>query len=212
MGSVPQRRTAAAHGSDGRRQAAEGQGGSQSRSGGLWHPRDTEDHCGAAAPGHGDHCGPRGQPDAQRHQHDALGDNPSPNGRQLDGAAAQGGDYAYYLDYTTTFEVASPKDLWTRIILGLLYYAAAVMAARIVAELVLCIFVLKDHFVGKVVFHRDRAAEPEPVLAAAEPPAKFHHTDTSGGEEEEEEEFVGNSNAAGGSARKRKDKVGYQAV
>ncbi len=57
----------------------------------------------------------------------------------------------YYLDYTTTFNIASPRDLWISIIVGLIYLAVAAVISRIVCELVLAVFVAKDHFVGKRV-------------------------------------------------------------
>jgi hypothetical protein len=57
----------------------------------------------------------------------------------------------YYLDFTASFNIATPRDLWQNIIVGIIYLAVAAVASRIVCELVLAAFVAKDHFVGKRV-------------------------------------------------------------
>jgi hypothetical protein len=84
----------------------------------------------------------------------------------------------YYLEFTTSFAIASPKDLWVNIIVGVLYWCVAAVISRIVCELVLAVFVAKDHFVGKHVRRAQRAvvaAAPAPSMddqsaAAAQPP------------------------------------------
>ena len=70
----------------------------------------------------------------------------------------------YYLEYTTGFDVVSPKDLWVRIAVGILYWAVAAVISRICCEIVLAIFVAKDHFLGKNVQRPAREIHAAPVI------------------------------------------------
>lgn len=75
----------------------------------------------------------------------------------------------YYLDYTTTFDVASPRDLWIRILVGVLYWMVAAVIARIVCELALALFVVKDHFLSKNIERpRQHVVEAAPVVPIME--------------------------------------------
>jgi len=79
----------------------------------------------------------------------------------------------YYLDFTTSFNIATPRDLWQNIIVGIIYLAVAAVVSRIVCELVLAVFVAKDHFVGK------RVVREAPVRHAHHAPEGHHNNNNA---------------------------------
>jgi predicted membrane protein len=100
----------------------------------------------------------------------------------------------YYIDYTTTLAISSARMLWTRIILGGLYVVIAGFIARIVLEIVLALFVVKDVYVGKNLHRKVMASAPANTIIIAND--NNHRSD-------EEEDLV---------VSKKKTKKGYQNI
>lgn len=69
--------------------------------------------------------------------------------------------YAFvnYMSSITDSNVGSAQDFWSRLILGIIYLVCFVLASRIICELVLVIFVVKDRYMQKDLASLRKAPE-----------------------------------------------------
>lgn len=70
-----------------------------------------------------------------------------------------------YISSTTDHTIGSAQELWSRIILGLVYLICFVLASRIICELVLVVFVVKDRYMGKDIASLKQQHPSEDLLS-----------------------------------------------